>query len=184
VEEVANAAPATGFQPPAQPGDDRQTVAVEAADVESVDYKDRFLRAQADLANFRKQTMKRAADDLARAKGQLITRLLPVLDNFERAIAHGEGGDGVALVFRQLIEILQAEGVEEVPGKGSPVDYTMHEAVQSHEDPSVEVETVSEVHRRGYRIGDTLLRPAMVVVARPAAEQPSAEATAPSGEEV
>lgn len=131
------------------------------------DYKDLYLRSEAALANFRKQTMKRSADDLARAKGQFVKKLLPIIDNFERAISHGEGGEGVALVLKELQALLAAEGVEEVSGEGAAFDPTIHDAVQTHEDPDVEVDTVAEVHRRGYRMGDALLRPAMVVVARP-----------------
>jgi molecular chaperone GrpE len=125
---------------------------------------------QAEFENYRKRMMREQADSARRATAKLVERLLPVLDNFELAIAHGEGGEGVALVYRELKSALEAAGLEEVPAEGQVFDPTVHEAILSREDSSVSQETVSEVHRAGYRLGDQLLRPATVVVARPVEE--------------
>jgi len=131
------------------------------------DYLGDLQRLQAEFENYRKRMMREQAEISTRAKARLIETLLPVIDNFERAIAHGEGGDGVALVYREFKTALENEGLEEVSAEGEPFDPNVHEAVQSREDADVSDETVVEVHRRGYRFGDQLLRPATVVVARP-----------------
>ncbi|MFN2587370.1 MAG: nucleotide exchange factor GrpE [Actinomycetota bacterium] len=131
------------------------------------DYLGDLQRLQAEFANYRKRMMAQNADAAARGEARLVERLLPVLDSFELAIAHGEAGAGVEMVFKELRSVLEAAGLEGVAGEGAPFDYHVHEAVDSHEDDSVATETVSTVHRRGYTINGTLLRPAMVGVARP-----------------
>jgi len=131
------------------------------------DYLVDLQRLQAEFENYRKRMMKDQAEVSVRAKARLVEGLLPVLDNFERAIAHGEGGEGVALVFKDLKENLATEGLQEVPGEGAPFDPNVHEAVESREDPNVDDIVVKEVYRRGYWFGDQLLRAAMVVVGRP-----------------
>ena len=150
----------------------------EAPALEEFDYLGDLQRVQAEFANYRKRTMKEQADTAKRATAKLVERLLPVLDNFELAIAHGEGGEGVALVYRELKTALEATGLEEVPAKGQPFDPTVHEAIMSKQDESISEETVIEVHRTGYRLGDQLLRPATVVVARPPESAEPAEEVA------
>ena len=142
------------------------------------DYLGDLQRVQAEFENYRKRMMREQAETSVRSKARLIGSLLPVLDNFERAISHGEGGEGVALVYREFKTALENEGLEEVPAEGQPFDPNLHEAVQSREDPSVAEETVVEVHRSGYRLGDQLLRPATVVVARPVDSTEAAEEVA------
>ncbi|HYI44547.1 MAG TPA: nucleotide exchange factor GrpE [Actinomycetota bacterium] len=135
-------------------------------------------RVQAEFENYRKRMMREQSDTARRATSKLVERLLPVLDNFELAIAHGEGGEGVALVYRELKTVLEAAGLEEIPAEGQAFDPMVHEAIMSREDESVTQETVTEVHRAGYRLGDQLLRAATVVVARPPEPQASAEEVA------
>jgi molecular chaperone GrpE len=149
------------------------------------DYLDDLRRVQAEFDNYRKRMMKQQAELAERATVRLVERLLPVLDNFERAISHGEGGDGVALVFKELKGALEAEGVEEIPSEGVPFDPRVHEAVESHEDEDVEEPISQSVYRRGYRMKDHIIRPAMVVVARPldAATGDAAEPASDAGVE-
>ncbi|HEX2241619.1 MAG TPA: nucleotide exchange factor GrpE [Actinomycetota bacterium] len=135
---------------------------------EKHDYLGDLQRLQAEFENYRKRMMRDQAGIAERAAGRLMERLLPVLDNFERAIAHGEGGEGVALVFRELKETLAKEGLEEVSADGLEFDPQVHDAIAAHEDPDVEQPLVKEVSRRGYSYKGQLLRPAMVVVATPA----------------
>lgn len=137
------------------------------------DYLGDLQRLQADFANYRKRMMRESAEAATRGAERVVAQLLPVLDNFERAIAHGEGGEGVELVFKELRAVLEAAGLEEVPGEGAPFDPQVHEAVESREDESATEEVVRAVHRRGYTMNGKLLRAAMVGVARPAA--PAAE---------
>lgn len=131
------------------------------------DYLDDLKRLQAEFDNFRKRS--RADQALAgdRAVARVIEELLPVLDNFERAIAHGEGGEGVQLVLKDLKAALERLGLEEVPAEGVPFDPNVHEAVESREVDGLEEPQIIEVYRRGYLHKGQLLRPAMVVVGRP-----------------
>jgi molecular chaperone GrpE len=148
------------------PEDDKEPVVGRAEPIEH-DYLDDLRRVQAEFDNYRKRMMKQQAELAERATVRLVERLLPILDNFERAISHGEGGDGVALVFKELKGALEAEGVEEIPAEGVPFDPRVHEAVESHEDENVKEPTSRSVYRRGYRLKGHVIRPAMVVVARP-----------------
>ena len=90
-----------------------------------------------------------------------------MLDNFERAIAHGEGGEGVQLVFKDLRAAVERLGLEEVPADGAAFDPNVHEAVESREVEGLKEPRIIEVYRRGYLHKGLLLRPAMVVVGRP-----------------
>jgi molecular chaperone GrpE len=135
---------------------------------DGADYLDDLRRLQAEFDNFRKRTFRERQQLEARGKRRLIERLLPVLDNFELAVAHGEGGPGVELVFKELKSSLETEGLAGIPAEGEPFDPQVHDAVESIEDAEVEHATVTKVYRRGYRFGDDVVRPAMVAVARPA----------------
>ena len=132
------------------------------------DYLQDLLRERAEFDNFRKRTFRERQQAEARGKRQIVEHLLPVLDNFERAISHGEGGDGVELVFKELKSVLANEGLVEIVSDEAPFDPKVHEAVESVEDPEVDQPTVTQVYRRGYSFGGDVIRPAMVVVARPA----------------
>ena len=131
------------------------------------DYLDDLKRLQADFDNYRKRMMRDQASVGERATARVIENLLPVLDNFERAIAHGEGGEGVQMVFKDLKAALEREGLEEVPGEGVEFDPNVHDAVESRAVEGLEQPTVIEVYRRGYLHKGQLLRAAMVVVGRP-----------------
>ena len=126
-----------------------------------------LLRERAEFDNFRKRTLRERQHAEARGKRLIVEHLLPVLDNFERAISHGEGGAGVELVFKELKSALASEGLAEIEAEGKPFDPQVHEAVESVEDTEVEQPMVTSVYRRGYTFGGEVVRPAMVVVARP-----------------
>jgi len=140
------------------------------------DYLDDLRRVQADFENYRKRMMRDQARIAENATARIVEKLLPVLDNFDLAIAHGEGGSGVELAAKELVETLRSEGLEEIASEGAPFDPQVHDAVESRDDPSVQEPTVIQVYRKGYRFKDRLLRAAMVVVARPAQAEESAEA--------
>lgn len=150
--------------------------------LEEHDYLDDLRRVQAEFDNFRKRTFKERQQAEARGKRALVGHLLPVLDNFELAIAHGEGGSGVELVFKELKSALEREGLAEIPAEGRPFDPQVHEAVESVEDETVDQATVTSVYRRGYTFGEDVVRPAMVVVARPVDEPDDRSAEASSEE--
>lgn len=120
-------------------------------------------RLQAEFANYRKRTAREQAAAGQRATAQLVERLLPILDNFDLALAHGEGGSGINLAYKELIETLRSAGLEEVPAEGREFDPQVHDAVETRGE-GASPPVVAQVYRRGYRFGERLLRPAMVVV--------------------
>jgi len=150
---------------------------------------DRFLRATADLENFRKRSRRDVADARVAARASALREVLPVVDNLERALQHAEtsaepGGviDGVKLVLRQFAQALERCEVKPVEAEGKAFDPNFHEAVSQIESDEHAPGTVVSVLQRGYLIGDRLLRPSMVVVAKappapPADESEAADAT-------
>lgn len=135
------------------------------------DYYNRLLRLQADYENFRRRTRQEKEDFYKYASEQLVCALLPVLDNFERALAAGgESIDsfksGVEMIHRQFQEVLLAEGVTAVPAVGEQFDPARHEAVLQEDSAEHPDNTVTEEFRRGYCLKDKVIRPAMVKVAK------------------
>lgn len=134
---------------------------------EQHDFLDDLKRLQADFDNYRKRMMREQAATAGRSKARLMQQLLPVLDAFDQALEHEATSGGMELIAKQLRTTLEAEGLEEIPAQGVPFDPHVHEAVDSREDPDVDQVVAKSVYRRGYRVGDQVLRAAMVVVARP-----------------
>jgi len=136
---------------------------------EQIDYKDRYLRTLADFENFRKRAEREKQDFFKYALAGLLKDLLPVLDNFDRALEHAEEGDdfhrGVLLIYKQLFDAIKKHGLRPIEESGVPFDPKIHEAVVREENPSVPSHTVVAVLQRGYFLQDRLLRPAMVKVA-------------------
>ncbi len=128
---------------------------------------DKLAYLQADFDNYRKRMMREQAEIAKRAEARMLEKLLPVLDNFERALDHEPEGSSLGILQRELIDSLKSEGLQEIEALGTEFDPRFHEAVESHEDASVSLPTVTSVHRRGYMLGEKVLRPAMVGVARP-----------------
>lgn len=132
--------------------------------------RDKYLRLQAEWDNFRKRTAEEASQQRARAAEGLMSDILPVIDDFERAIAHaesnGEAGmlEGVKAISTKLSEVLSKHGLEEVNPAGQAFDPNEHQAVGTVEDTEVPDETVSQVYQKGYRLGKKLIRPAMVTI--------------------
>jgi molecular chaperone GrpE len=143
--------------------------ATPAAALQNEDFRDRYVRTLADFENFRKRGEREKADFQRYALGSVIRDLLPVLDNFDRALEHAEEGDefhkGVALIYKQLFDVLQRHGLKPITESGVRFDPNFHEAVIREEDPSVPSHIVTAVLQKGYFLHDRLLRPAMVKVA-------------------
>jgi molecular chaperone GrpE len=136
------------------------------------------LRSRADLDNLRKRYERERVDYTKFALSEAVRELLPVADNFERALAHAgdEGGEfrkGVELIYRQLLEVLQKFGV--TPIDECPVSFSphIHDAVARVDDDSVPNNTVIEILQKGYFLNDRLVRPAMVRVATGGPERAS-----------
>jgi molecular chaperone GrpE len=136
--------------------------------------KNRYLRTLADFDNFRKRTEREKQDFFKYALGGTMRDLLPVLDNFDRALEHAEEGDefhkGVLLIYKQLFDVLQKTGLRPIDQANVPFDPNIHEAVVREEDPSVPNHTVVAILQKGYFLHDRLLRPALVKVAVGGAE--------------
>ncbi len=120
-------------------------------------------RLQAEFENFKKQTMRRNAEEVERASGRLAEQLLPVLDAFDNAIIHGV--EGVSPLHKALFDVLQKEGLELILTDGVAFDPNHHEAVMHEPADEDDTEpTVSETLRTGYSWKGKVLRPAMVKV--------------------
>ncbi len=138
---------------------------------ESEEYQQRLLRTQADFDNFRRRTVKEKEELGKYASAKLITELLPVIDNFERALSSaGESTDassytkGVEMIFRQLEGVLKAEGLTPMEAEGQPFNPEFHQAIMQVESDEHEEGVVVEVVQKGYLLKDKVLRPAMVKV--------------------
>lgn len=143
---------------------------------------DRWLRAAAEAENMRRRCEREKSDYLKYATEKLIRDLLPVVDNLERALDHAAQGDspdaslqqGVELTLRGLRSALEGQGVVAIEALGSAFDPHLHEAVSVEERSGVADNEVVAQLQKGYLLKDRLLRPALVVVAKAAAEPPSA----------
>jgi molecular chaperone GrpE len=134
----------------------------------AADYRDLYLRAMADMANFRRRTEQRADERVEEERRRLLQEILEFADNLERALQHlDEPGlrQGVRLTWEGLRRFLEREGVEVIAAAGQPFDPQVHEAVSVVADAASDGQVVREV-RRGYRYHGRLLRPARVIVAR------------------
>ncbi|MGC9992854.1 MAG: nucleotide exchange factor GrpE [Candidatus Cybelea sp.] len=134
----------------------------------------KFLLAVADFDNYKKR-MQRDFDSLvASRRRMLIERFLPVLDNLERALQSNAGGDalrgGVEQTLRGFEALLAGEGVRAIDVKGKPFDPRVAEAIGTSASNGEADDTVVEVAEKGYTLGDELLRPAKVIVAKPSGE--------------
>ncbi len=136
------------------------------------EYYDRLLRVSAEFDNYRKRNERERREMIERAAAGLIEQLLPIVDDFERAVRAEAGGDvesyreGVALILRQLLDLLARRGVTPIEALGADFDPHLHQAVAYEPSPGHRDGEVIEELRRGYKLGDRLLRPAMVKVAR------------------
>ena len=137
--------------------------------------QDRYMRTLADFENYRKRAEREKDDFRKFAITNLLRDLLPVLDNFDRALDHAEEGDdfhkGVLLIYKQLWDVLQRYGLKPIEEVGVRFNPNLHEAVIREEDPSVPSHTVTAVLQKGYFLHDRLLRPALVKVAVGGPEQ-------------
>ena len=139
---------------------------------EVAEWKDRCLRAAADLENFKRRAIRERSETWGRAQADLIVRTLDVVDDLGRVAALDPAQttaqtlhEGMGLVERKLIKALESVGVERIDPMGQPFDPNVHEAVMTLAAPSQEADhTVGSVLQLGYRLNGTLLRPARVAV--------------------
>ncbi len=142
---------------------------VERLEAEKEGYINRLQRLQADFANYKKRVAKEKSNLNIKVKIELIAELLPVIDNFERALATAETSDfkqGVDMIYRQIMDMLKNEGVEVIPTTGEPFDHNLHEAIMQVEDSEYESGIIVEELQKGYILDGKAIRPAMVKVAQ------------------
>jgi len=143
-----------------------------SAEKQAAEYLAGWQRALADLANYKKRTDRDRALWQETIRGDILLELLPVLDDFDRAQENLPGGDaaqewvnGILLIHRKISSQLEALGLEEIKALGEPFNPEWHEAVMQEDSTEHESGMVSAVLRKGYRIGEKVLRPALVRVA-------------------
>src|SRR5688500_14152121 len=163
-------AEALNDQDPQQQHDETQPDPLEEVRRERDALQDRLLRTAAEFDNYRKR-MDRERRDLAEyTAGEVIKELLPIIDNLERALQATAQDDplrkGVELTHRQMLELLRRRGVIPIETLGADFDPNFHEAVTHEESAQHREGEVMEELQRGYKVGDRLLRPAMVKVAK------------------
>lgn len=135
--------------------------------------QDRLLRTAAEFDNYRKRMDRERRELSEYVASDVLAELLPIVDNFERALQAPAGGDGdafrkgVELIHRQMLDLLRKRGVTPIDAVGADFDPNLHQAVIHEPSGDHREGEVMQELQRGYRIGDRLLRPAMVKVAKP-----------------
>ena len=177
--------PASGTDLPARIVEEELTrlrQALEEKTRQAENSHDRCLRALAELDNVRKRTQREREEYIRFANESLLRELLPVLDNFDRALqaARSSGGPeafvaGMELIHRELLRVLEKFGLTAFSASGQPFDPERHEAVARVPATGQREMTVVEETRRGYLLNDRVLRPAMVTVAVPPHELPGSD---------
>ncbi|HEU4888636.1 MAG TPA: nucleotide exchange factor GrpE [Thermoanaerobaculia bacterium] len=144
---------------------------------ENEELRNRYLRTLADFDNLRKRTEREKSDFARYATSGVLKDVIPVLDNFDRALEHSDADDdfhkGVELIYKQLYDVLTKHGLRPINEVGVHFDPNIHEAVVREEDPSVPSHTVTVILQKGYFLHDRLLRPALVKVAVGGPDQPA-----------
>ena len=133
--------------------------------------QDKYLRLAAEFDNYKKRTAREFSGLIQNANEELILQLIPILDNFERALDAATSSEdfdsfhkGVEMIYQQLKDTLEKQGVKEIQALGEPFDPHKHEAVMMVEEDEVPSDTVVEEVERGYVLNDKVLRPSKVAV--------------------
>ncbi|MBR7165478.1 MAG: nucleotide exchange factor GrpE [Clostridia bacterium] len=140
---------------------------LEEATAKLAETEDRHLRTLAEYDNFKKRSAREKEEIHFLAKSELIAKLLPVFDNFERAQKYSTAEDyasGVDMIVNQFFQILEGMEVRSIAAEGDQFDPNFHEAVFREEKEGVEENTITEVLQKGYAVGDKVIRHAMVKV--------------------
>lgn len=159
--------------PAAQAEVDRLAAIIEEKDQEIAELKDKYLRSLADSENARKRIRQQSEESVRIQREALLRELLPIIDDLERAVDAASGGgngksivEGVEMVLRSIHDLLRSQGVTQVSAIGQRFDPMRHEAVDQIESSTEEPNTIVREFNRGYLIGERVLRPARVTVAK------------------
>jgi len=146
---------------------------LEKAKTEAAQYHDRWMRLAAEFENFRKRSSRQFAELVQSANERLVAQLLPVLDNFERALNHHGDEEtsesfrkGVEMIFGQLQNVLESEGLKPLDSVGKPFDPEYHDAMMQIESEKYKSGTIVEEVEKGYTLNDRVLRHAKVMVSK------------------
>lgn len=143
---------------------------LEEAEKKAKENYDKWLRQLAEFENFRKRSNAEKTGMYNSGVRDTVEKLLPVIDNFERAVEMAEDKEsstykGVEMILKQFLEILISIGVEEIPALGEPFDPNFHSAIMHIDDESCDDNVIVEVFQKGYKHSDKVIRPSMVKVA-------------------
>ena len=167
-EETAENPAEEPTEQPAEP-EAEQPDETEALKKQLADLNDKLLRTAAEYDNFRRRSQKEKEAIYTDSKAEIIGKLLPVIDNFERASAAEADPEnykkGIEMTVRQLLDALTAMGVEAYGAAGDPFDPNIHNGVMHVDDDSMEENVVADVFIKGYKMGDKVIRHASVKVA-------------------
>lgn len=143
---------------------------LEEAETKTAEYKDSWMRSQAEFQNYKKRLDRDNELKHTSMKGDIIKKVLPALDDLERALQNRPADDawanGIELITRKLQNILNSEGVKRIEAEGTVFDPNFHEAISHEHHEDFESGQVIEVVQNGYMIGDRVIRPALVRVAQ------------------
>lgn len=135
--------------------------------------KDSLLRERADFDNARKRLDRDAETNKQQMRAGIIKKYLAVQDDMERALAHmsaegseGAWAEGIKLIYQKLVNLIASEGLQPLANAGDTFDPNLHEAISLEEHPDLESNQIIEVTQQGYKLGDRVVRPAQVRVAR------------------
>ena len=145
---------------------------LEKAENEVFDLKDKHIRLQAEFDNYRKRTMKERMELLKTASESLLVNILPVIDDFDRAIQTLESvqeenhvKEGVSLIYNKFQEFLKQNGVKEIEAKGKDFDTDLHEAITTFPAPTEDLKgKIIDVVQKGYYLNDKVIRHSKVVI--------------------
>lgn len=146
--------------------------ATPSAEAELAEIKDRYIRQLAEFENYKKRVQKDKEELLKYGNESLLYELLPVIDNLEMALKHSDHNTsdglvkGVEITLREFQRVMEKFGVTPIPALGKPFDPALHHAMSQVERPDVEDQTIVEEMRRGYMLGDKVLRASMVSVSK------------------
>ncbi|MBR5310900.1 MAG: nucleotide exchange factor GrpE [Oscillospiraceae bacterium] len=156
------------------PTEEQQTETTEVSELETLkaekdELYDKYLRTLAEYDNFRKRSQREKEAIYGDATAEAVKKLLPVLDSFERALNYEckdeEFKKGISLIQNTLKEIFDNMGVKEIPDMGEQFDPNLHEAVMHIDNPELPENVITDVYRKGYMLGDKVIRHTMVIVA-------------------
>lgn len=145
-----------------------------SAQAEAERFRENWQRSHAEFLNYKRRTESERAEMAAFASAAVITKLLPIIDDFDLAVANVPADqretpwvEGIALIQRKLLRLLESEGILPIEAQDQPFDPNLHEAVAVDNDAGDPHHVVQEL-RRGYRLGERVLRPTLVRVGGPA----------------